>query len=264
MDLKRMVQTAQELEARGPESQDPMAKLYVVSRHTKWLELTEEDQVYSEEALDWAMKLLRRDFKYTRSGRYSPSSIGECNRRVVLGYNGAPQDPFDLDSLDLMSMGTRDHFWWQLEGITMGWIVEAEAWRHVPDLRLGGSLDAIMADDSIFELKTVISSKYSRILREGSPLHAHVLQVHAYFLLSGLRWASIVYQSRDTGDFYEFRVEHDQSVENELMGLLTKLDRYVDADELPEILDDCEMRTGTIYKQCPVRSECLKLHREGR
>lgn len=262
MDLKRMVQTAQELEGRGQDNQDPMAKLFVVPHHTKWLEKTEAEQVYSEEALAVGLGILRGEKKYQRTGRYSPSSLGECSRRVVLGYLGAPQDPIDLDSLDLMSMGTRDHFWWQLEAITMGWMKEAEAWRHIPSLRLGGSLDGILSDDSIFELKTVISSKFSRIIREGAPLYAHVLQVHAYFILSGLRWASLVYQSRDTGDFHEFRLEREDAKVDEVMELLAKLDRYVDVDELPDMLDDCEMRTGTIYKQCPVRSECLRLHRK--
>lgn len=260
MKLKGFAQQAHAAVAAG--DTDPKAKLYVVPRHTKWLELTEDEQVFSEEAIEFGLGILRRQFKHQRSGRYSPSSIGECNRRVVLGYLGAPQDPVNLDSLDLMEAGTRDHFWWQLEGITMGWISEAEAWRHDPRLRLGGSLDAIMDDDSIFELKTVHSNKFSRILREDAPLRSHVLQVHCYFLLTDLKWASIVYQSRDTGDYHEFRVKRDPAIEQEVLDLLTKLDRYVDADELPEVLDDCEMRVGTIYKQCPVRSHCMKLHKE--
>ncbi len=259
MDLKRMVQTAQELEGRGDE--DPMARLFVVPRHTAWIERPENEQVYSEEAIATGISILRQEKKHRRDGRFSPSSIGECERRLMFGFQGAPQDGINLDSLDLMSMGTRDHFWWQLEALTMGWMLEAEVWAYSPEYKIGGSLDGVLSDGSIFELKTVMSGIYSRILREG-PKFGHVMQIHAYMLCTGREWASLVYQSRDTGEYQEFRIEHSPATMDKLIALLERLNRYVEIEEMPEILDDCEMRQGTYYRQCPFRTHCLKVHRE--
>lgn len=261
-EQKLAAQRRQE-QAQGLGSDAPMAQPYVVPRHVQFLLKTEEEQRPSEHAIAVGNSIQRGEFKRPRTGRFSPSSIGECNRRLVLGYEGAMQDSPDLDSLDLMSMGTRDHFWWQMEGLTEGWMTDAEFWVHDPVLQVGGSIDGILADGSILELKTVMGSKLRRIIMDG-PVRGHLLQIACYLLLSDRQWASLVYQARDTGKFFEFRVQRSEELEDEVVQLLATMKEFTDAGTLPVILPDCEIRVGDTFKRCPFRSTCIDAHKDGR
>lgn len=247
-NLKQLLRNA----ARG-------TALVVVGPHTEWLERPEEEQIYSERALQFVHDALRRKFKHERSGRFSPSAIGKCPRRVVFGYAGAPGLPPDIDNQEQMDHGSWSHLKWQAEGLTMDYMTDAEVWAYDEDLRCGGSMDAALVDDSIFELKTVIWPIYNRVVQVASwPEYEHLLQTATYLLLADKEMASIVYEDRGSGQFHEFRIPRTDKLEAEVLRLLRSYAGYVDADELPPMLDRCEMRTGNVYKRCPFREICPK------
>lgn len=232
-------------------------KLFVTQPHTEWLERPEQEQVYSEEAITFLGDVLRKKFKHERPGRFSPSAIGECHRRVVFGYAGAPQLPPDIDNQEMMDHGTISHLKWQLEGLTMGYMTEAEVWVHDEELLSGGSMDADLHDGSIFELKTAGMFVYNKIvLDQRAPKWENLLQVHNYFLLSGADWASVVYEDRSSGQFHEFRVARDPKIEKEVLRRLRSYKSYVEEDELPPMLEMCEQRMGATYRRCPYRKVC--------
>ena len=175
----------------------PGSDLVVTGPHYEWLERLEEEQMPSAKAMAHVVRALLRDFKHERSGRFSPSSMGECARRIVFGYAGAPQLPPDVDNQEMMDHGTISHLKWQIEGLTMGYMQEAEVWVHDPDLMVGGSLDGVLHDGSVFEEKTSSMFVYNKIvLDQKQPKWEHLLQVHTYFLLTGADWASVVYEDR--------------------------------------------------------------------
>lgn len=241
------------------EAQRGGSKLVVTQPHTEWLERPEEEQVYSEEAITFLGDVLRKKFKHARPGRFSPSAMGECHRRVVLGYAGAPQLPPEMDNQEMMDHGTWTHMKWQAEGITLGYMTAAEHWVHNPELRCGGSMDAVLIDKSGFELKSAGWNVYNKIvLKEAYPKHENLLQDACYKLVEDFDWTSVVYEDRSSGNFHEFRIPRSVELENEVIALLTRYGKLVDADELPPVLDPCEMRMGTIYKRCPFRKVCLK------
>lgn len=235
-------------------------ELIVTPPHSQWLELPEDEQVYSERAIEHAVKVLRRQYKHPRVGRLSPSGLGYCQRKVLFSYVGAPQVGKNLDSEDLMAAGTQAHLWWQVEGLSYPfgepYMLDAEVWVYDEKLNMGGSIDAVLVDGSLFELKTVAWSKYNRIMSNGYPEWEHLLQLHAYFVLSKTERASLVYVDRNTGQFREFRVVRDDDIEKELMRRISSLHGYINAEELPKMLDDCEMRKGYIYKDCQYRRFC--------
>lgn len=231
--------------------------LVVTAPHSEWMERLEHEQLPSREAMVHVVKSLLMAYKHERSGRFSPSSMGECPRRLVFGWAGAPQQPPDIDVMEMADHGTGAHLRWQIEGLTMGYMTEAEAWVYDDDLMCGGSIDGILSDESLFELKTKAPGPYARIVNDAKvPLWENLLQVHTYFLLTGADWASVVYENRAYGSFYEFRIARDSKIEKEVIRRLNSYKAYVEEDELPRQLDLCEMRMGETFRRCAYREIC--------
>ena len=142
----------------------------------------------------------------------------------------------------------------------MGYMPHAEVWVHSPELMNGGSMDGLLHEDSVFELKSVNWNIYSRIVTvEKWPKWENLLQVHDYMLLADRDRASVVYEDRGSGQFHEFRVGRDPEIEREVLRQLAQLKSYIEADELPPMLDMCEQKMGTVYKRCPYRQDCPRL-----
>ncbi len=231
-------------------------RLYVTKKHAEWLERPESEQVITETAADFVREALLGKFKHARTGRFSPSSAGGCKRRALFAFYGAPQLGENLDSYDLMGLGTWGHLRWQAEGLSYPYMHAGEVWVYEPAVRTGGSIDATLLDDSLFELKTVMSSKMNKVLKEDSPLIEHRLQVEVYFELSGADIASVVYEDRSTGSFHEFRYRSDPRTRTQAVEWVNRLNDFEAADQLPDMLDDCEMRQGQVYRNCPYRKHC--------
>lgn len=229
----------------------------VTGPHVEWLERLEHEQVPNLKAIRHVVKVLLRQYKHPRKGRFSPSNMGECPRRILLSFAGAPELQVDIDNQEMMDHGSFGHLKWQIEGLTMGYMKEAEVWVHDEDLMTGGSIDGVLFDDSLFELKTAAMSVYNRIVVDlRQPKYENLLQVAIYFLLTGETRASVVYENRGIGDFHEFRVEADAKIEKEVIRRLASYKRYAEDDALPPMLDQCEQRIGTVYRRCPFRQVC--------
>lgn len=237
--------------------------LIVTGPHYDWMELTDPERIPSEKALVHMIKVMLQQYKHPRKHRFSPSSMGECARRLVFGWAGMPQIPSDPELDEMAGHGNTAHLRWQVEGLTLGYMKEAEVWVEDKDLMSGGSMDGRLVDDSIFELKTKAPGVYNRVVIDNRiPIYENLLQVHNYFLLSGADWASVVYEDRAYGNFHEFRIARDSKLEREVIRRLNSYRRYVEDDLLPPVLADCELRMGKVYKQCPYRKDCLVLDRE--
>jgi hypothetical protein len=185
--------------------------------------------------------------------------MGECPRRILFEYAGAPQLAKDIDSQEMADHGTAAHLKWQIEGLTVGYMTQAEVWVEDPELMVGGSIDAKLIDASNFELKTVHPFVYNKIVLDNrTPKWEHLLQVGTYFMLDGADWCSVVYEDRGSGQFHEFRVQRDAKIEKEIIRRLNSYKRYVERDELPPQLPDCELKIGAAFRRCPFRRICAK------
>lgn len=235
---------------------DERLKLYTTKRHAEYLEMPENERPRTERVADILRDIYLGKFKHERSGRFSPSSAGGCQRAALFSFHSAPQVGENLDSQDLMSHGTDIHSRWQAEGLEMGWMIEVEKWVYSKELNCGGSIDGILADGSLFELKTGAQSVYSRVLKEDIPKWEHRMQVEVYFELSGIDLASIVYEERNSGQFHEFRYQSDPETRAKALAWMASLNRWLDVDDMPNMLDDCEMRQGNVYRNCRYRKHC--------
>jgi hypothetical protein len=247
-NLKSMVRSAQS-----------GRRLIVTPLHYRWLELPEDQQRYSERAIRHVVAVLRGTFKRERTGRFSASGLALCTRRQIFSFVGAPQVGIDADSFSLMGVGTEDHIFWQAEGITMKWLIPDSAERFVynEELSLGGSLDGELKAGPRFELKTVETNKYNKIVRADEPVPVHLPQSDAYALLTGNDENQIVYFDRNLGRFDEYPITSTNQGKDDVVELVTQMKRHVQAGTLPPRLDLCEQRRGDVYRLCPYRVHCL-------
>lgn len=239
--------------------------LIVTGPHSDWMERLEAEKAPSKKALIHAIKALMGGYKHERSGRFSPSAIGNpfvpCNRAVLFGYAGAPQLASDIEAAEMMDHGSIDHIKWQIEGLTLGYMTAAEVWAYDEALLTGGSVDGILEDDSIFELKTANVFAYNRIvIRDKEPKYETLIQLGIYMLLLDKDWGSIVYEDRGGGEFTEYRIARSTKIEEEVLRRLHVLKMYMEADDLPDMLDGCEQRIGQAYKMCGYRKVCPLLN----
>lgn len=234
--------------------------LVITGPHSNWMEMLEHEKRPNKAALLHAIKALMGGYKHERTGRFSPSAIGNpfvpCNRAVLFGYAGAPQVAPDIEAQEMMDHGSIDHIKWQMEGLTMGYLKEPEVWVFDQDLLTGGSMDGLLEDDSIFELKTANTFAYNSVVRNMEVKYETLIQLGIYMLLSDKDWGSVVYENRGGGEFHEFRVARSAKIEKEVMRRLRLLKAYLEADELPAMLEGCEHRTSQAYKMCGYRKVC--------
>lgn len=237
-------------------------ELVILPAHTRWNEDHKGNLTVSQDAIQFAVDVWTQKFKHPRDQRYSPSGLSYCPRRSLLAFAGEPEAPRTVEDADLMMQGTVAHLYWQMEGISAGYLTNCEGWA-TDGHRLSGSVDGICtADGGIFEYKNMRSMMFSRyVTSQNEPNPAHVLQMHAYFRLHDTDRGSLLYQQRDGGQTHEFRVFADAAIERELDRLLETLDGHVDAATLPEAYEDCLTRTSYRYRQCPQRHNCLAHHR---
>lgn len=234
--------------------------LIVTGPHYAWIERLETDQVPSPKAVAHAIRAYLRLYKHPRAGRFSASALGGCRRAVVFGYANAPQVITETAGEEIFNHGTVSHLRWQMEGLTMGYMAAAEVWVEDKELKVGGSLDAVLDNGDVFELKSAAPSVYRRVVEEARwPKAQNVTQADAYMLLKDAPFASLVYEDRSYGDFHEFRIERDTRREKALLRELRTLGRYLEEDDLPQMLDDCELRLGKVYRQCYFRQVCPKM-----
>jgi hypothetical protein len=234
--------------------------LIVTGPHYRWIRMLESQQIYSPEAIAHALKVFLRLYKKQRSGRISASMLGGCPRAAVFSFAGAPQAAPDPGSQEIFDHGSVGHLKWQMEGLTLGYMKKAEVWVEDKDLRVGGSMDALLSNDDVFELKTCAPSVFRKVVAENLwPKAEHIPQVDGYMLLRDAPYASLVYEDRSYGGFHEFRMERDAVREAALLRRLRILNRYIDEDDLPPMLPDCEQKTGPTYRQCFFRVHCPKL-----
>jgi hypothetical protein len=242
-------------------------KPYVAPYHYQWLERDESEQDFSPEALKRAEEVLANKHKAKRTERFSASGLGKCPRRQLFSYGGVEQVPPSTQSVNIMRSGTAAHFWIMLEGLTVGWLLEAEVFYFDPDWRLGGTLDGVLSDASIWEYKSVASTKFTKVttdkgrsFAENDPVtgadHDHLLQCDSYELLTGMKHKSLFYEDRNYGEFHEYRLGEDTTTREQLLKLLDRLNTHVDDNTLPPMLEECERRVGNVYNECPYRKVC--------
>lgn len=243
--------------------QTTLAQRFGASPHPITTMLHFWDGQYTQEAIDRVNEVMNADMltadRGDGGGRIRPSSIGDtCARKQLLSYHGYRSDPFDRQTAAIAESGTFRHYRWQLLGLSMGWLKDIEVRTEYAPWLLAGSMDGVCIDDSVFEFKSVASTKFGRIKAADAPIGTHVMQIYAYMKARGVNRASLIYEDRNFAEFMEFRIHLDQELERELDSIMTGLVEHVEANSLPPIKPACIAASGAEFKECRFKDACFR------
>jgi hypothetical protein len=228
--------------------------LVLSKRHEAWI-TGSDHPMYSQRAVDFAQSQLGKvDRK--REGTLSASSLGECERYQQFVFIGMPKLMPDAKNAAKMANGSFMHLRWQMEGLTEGWLDFAEVPINSDAYHLMGTMDGILHEGSILELKSINSNGFSRIAAFG-PLHPHLYQMATYMLCSAREKGVFLYENKDTQEYTEIVVDPDDLPMTEVLIKAEKMWESTQRQVLSEPLSDCMDKKGWKYNSCPFRDRCL-------
>jgi hypothetical protein len=237
--------------------------LPITMRQERWLSLPENQRPFSTAALQHAQQALSREIggKRSRKTPYRASGSGGCTRRRHFAAEGVIENE-NLDSRlnSIFMTGDFGHLKWQMMGLTEGWLIEAEIPVETEDHLLSGTMDGRIYDGSIFEFKTINDNGFREVVTYG-PTKSHLRQTHAYMLCSDTDKVSIVYENKNDQDWIECRVDRDEAMITAIEDEIDELNDQYNEKRLREPLSDCQLKTGSIYRQCPFRDVCLNIYK---
>jgi len=226
-----------------------------------WLNNNDGVRVEDEATAKRVLEILAPS-EHDRSGVFHPSQLYQCPRHQVFDYYGVESlQKYNPTLRNLFNDGHFRHLRWQIMLLNAGILTDVEVKVTIPEYRLAGSMDGVNADEGwMFELKG--TSQYQTVLNRGA-IPAHIKQVNAYLMASGLEKAIIVYEDKMTQQWQEIEVIKDPKIVDEIESILQGLNRAVETGELPEILDECKDQEGPKFNRCPHSAICHKLrHRD--
>lgn len=232
--------------------------LIVSKLHDAWL-AKNDDAVYNQDAIDLAVRELtakQRD----RTGTLSASSLGECNRYQQFVFLGMPRLPPDQKNAMKMHNGSFMHLRWQMAGLSAGWLKAAEVTVRSDEYRIQGTMDGVLYDDSILELKSINNNGFGRVQAFG-PLNPHLFQMATYMMCTPRTSGVFIYENKDTQEYREVVVTEDELPILQAKLRADSLWAHIEKKELFEPLNDCIDKKGWKYNSCPFRDRCLKIHK---
>jgi hypothetical protein len=234
-------------------------ELVISRRHEEWVTQNDAHPTYTAEALDFAHTALSKPDR-VRKGTLSASSLGRCDREQQFVYLGLPKVPPEAKAAMRMQNGSFMHLRWQMEGLSEGWLMAAEVPLIKNPYLLLGTMDGLLYDGSVLELKSINANGFSRVATFG-PLLPHLFQMATYVLCTGRNRGVFLYENKDTQEYQEIVVgPHDlplADVEAKAMALWSA----IEGQELKEPLEKCIDQEGWVYHSCPYRDRCLSIHR---
>ena len=230
-------------------------ELVISKRHDAWL--ADDDRRYSNLAISFAMSEFTKKAR-VRKGTVSASSLGECRRYQQFVYLGMPKLPFNAKNAMKMANGEMMHLRWQMDGLSEGWLADAEVPVYSEQLGLRGTMDGITFDHRILELKSINANGFRRVHTFG-PLVPHLFQMATYMLCTGKSRGVFIYECKDDQEYHEIPVEVSDVPLVEAKLRAEDMWGHINRRELFEPLGKCIDREGWQYHSCPFRDRCLEI-----
>jgi hypothetical protein len=233
--------------------------LVISRRHEEWVTKNDAHPQYTQSALSFAQMALNKPDR-VRKGTVSASSLGGCAREQQFVYLGLPKLPPEAKAAMRMQNGSFMHLRWQMEGLSEGWLLDAEVPVISNPYKLSGTMDGMLYDGSILELKSINANGFSRIATFG-PMLPHLFQMATYALCTGHTRGVFLYENKDTQEYKEIVVGPEDLPMVDVIDKALALWTAIEAQELQQPLEKCIDREGWQYNSCPFRDRCLSIHR---
>ena len=229
--------------------------LVVSPLHDEWL-AHNANPVYSPDALHFMSGEMAKVGR-KRKSTVSASALDSCRRRQEFTYLGWPEMAPSPKTAQIFHNGSFMHLRWQMAGITAGWLKEAEVPVPAhPTLNIKGTMDGVLYEGSILELKSINSNGFAKVSTFG-PAKNHKIQVGTYMYLCGVDKGVIIYEDKNTQEYREFVVTMTPDLEDLVNESAETIWKLITMEELAPPLTDCEAQIGFRYMTCPYRDRCL-------
>jgi CRISPR/Cas system-associated exonuclease Cas4 (RecB family) len=198
-----------------------------------------------------------------RIGKFYPSSVGACRRKIAYQMLGYPGKPIPGKNLLIMENGTSFHN--RMEHIfgEMGIMIAPELKLVHEELRISGRSDAIVwnwfkkeevendevitlrdiedkvvyegpqSDVLIVELKSINNKNWDK-LPKTLPKMEHRMQLQLYMYLTGIRQGVVYYENKDNQDQKYFYVAYNPEMVEKIINDIRYVIKHIDENKLPE------------------------------
>lgn len=193
----------------------------------------------------------REGYEKERTAFYI-SEAGKCPRAIWFSYKKYPKKPKDARTQRIFEHGDHTHMRFMSVLFTLGLVTAVEV--KIPDHEIiHGRADAIISVDGepyVVELKSVGSYKF----KKGEADADHIKQLQLYLHFFKINKGILLYENKDTQDLMEFAFEYNPNLVKEILAGFEKLQKQVDANEMPEVpadLDDWRCKFCDYAESCP-------------
>jgi CRISPR/Cas system-associated exonuclease Cas4 (RecB family) len=228
------------------------------------------------EACDHAVAQIRdtndRDQSY-----FHPSTVGYCPRKTTLERLGVAKPPYPIKLQRVFENGHGVHARLQAELKAAGVLVLDEVPVQAPDHCMHGHTDGIGTVyvagvggvSFIIEIKSCSSKSWKWMVGEGfykghGPDLKHIKQVQLYMYMSGLPYAVIIYENKDTQERQYFTIKRDTALIEELLTVVDLVNAAVLDRRLPPrdaAHQPVKGKSGFECLYCDYRKVCEKEER---
>jgi hypothetical protein len=237
--------------------------LPITMKQEAWLAIPEEERPWSPEAIQFSQDVLSGKIggKSVRTTPYRASGTGKCSRMRQFAAQQVPTpNNYTTKLINIFLTGDFLHLKWQMMGLTAGWLKAAEVRIQDEDGLVSGTMDGIVIDDSILEVKSINDRGFKNIYDFGVP-QGHYYQSHQYMITSGLPFVSFIYENKNDGEWMEFRVEQNPETTKNVIREIEMLVEESEKRILREPLESCIDKEGSVYRQCPFKDVCLSIRK---
>lgn len=211
-------------------------------------------------ALDKHLFKTRNEPNSRSRGVFHPSEIDGCKRYLALDYIKAPMTRANLDAriYRIFENGEGVHYRIQkyLRELAGTYGIRAffkkEAPTYNPEWEIDGSTDGVWSLDGycyIIEIKSINQAGFDKLRK---PEAKHVRQVNRYMGALGVQAAIFIYESKNTQEWKEFRVDFDPESWQETCRIVDYVRTSVRTNVLPP------KEESSACKGCKFFQHCIK------
>lgn len=205
---------------------------------------------------------LSRELRPKEAGRYFPSEIGMCLRKVWYSYK-YPQE-LRADLLKIFHVGNMMHDF-VAEVLKSEKNPDVELLKtemplklELEDLVISGRVDDLLllkahGKNVLVEVKSTKTVKF-----QNSASRHHVMQLQLYMHATGVHNGIVLYLDKTTLQSRVFTINYNTAMVSDILDRFRNLHSFVKANELPmpEAKANCEM--GWMCRFCEYRGKCDK------
>lgn len=188
-----------------------------------------------KELIDEQTKLLNEETKHTHAKRsFWASDARKCLRKIYYSFKHSDEaEEFETRILRVFQNGNDVHER-LAKYLEKAGVLEAEE-VELPknDYKISGRVDAMLKDGTLVEFKSI----NVRSMAKPIPEHVGQLQLYLFLMgdtLKGKRKGSLIYECKPNQKIFEFEMELDMDIINEILDGFDKVDVALKAECPPE------------------------------